>query len=73
VGWGCFNEKALAQSCEGFLLSHPHPNPPPRCAQGREEKTGYRRLAGYPRPTNGIFDAITVRNRQLASGGRVAM
>jgi hypothetical protein len=27
----------------------------------------------YPRPTNGIFDAITVMNSTLASSGRLAM
>ncbi|SHH63884.1 hypothetical protein SAMN05443248_5497 [Bradyrhizobium erythrophlei] len=29
--------------------------------------------ASYPRPTNGIFEAITVMNSTLASSGRLAM
>ena len=29
--------------------------------------------AAQPRPTNGIFVAMTVRNRTLASSGRLAM
>ena len=29
--------------------------------------------ASYPRPTNGIFVAITVMNNTLASSGRLAM
>ena len=28
---------------------------------------------GYPRPTNGMFAAITVMNSTFASGGRLAM
>jgi hypothetical protein len=43
-------------------------SPAYRCAHA-----GYKVTSFYPRPTNGIFDAITVMVSTLASSGKVAM
>jgi hypothetical protein len=36
-------------------------------------RPGMTSVLYYPRPTNGIFDAMTVMNSTLASSGSVAM
>ena len=43
--------------------------------KGSAPLVGYRSFesAGYPRPMNGIFVAITVMNCTFASSGRLAM
>ena len=45
----------------------------PRWERCAEQSAEARPVGLYPRPTNGIFEAITVMNSTLASSGSVAM